>query len=198
MRASGGYTKSESHSYAISNIAYNPASGQTNSYLNQYSTTPGRNYNVSARLGYVEPLGKNWFAEARYQYSYKYNKSDRSRYNLNELNTTDFPGLSDYDASFGSTDESVRPSLGSLPTSDEILNMVRDENNSQYATYKYTDHTATLGIRYNSSAVRFNAGVDFNPEHTKMAYSRRCACATTFQRPTVWKYVTAARHHSPQ
>lgn len=172
LRASGGYTKSESHSYAISNIAYNPASGQTNSYLNQYSTTPGRNYNVSARLGYVEPLGKNWFAEARYQYSYKYNKSDRSRYNLNELNKTDFPGLSDYDASFGSTDESVRPSLGSLPTSDEILNMVRDENNSQYATYKYTDHTATLGIRYNSSAVRFNAGVDFNPEHTKMAYNR--------------------------
>ena len=70
LRARGGYTKSESHTYAISNIAHNPASGQTNSYLNQYSTTPGRNYNVSARLGYVEPLGKNWFAEARYQFSY--------------------------------------------------------------------------------------------------------------------------------
>ena len=179
FRASGGYTKSESNSYSISSIAYNKE-GQENSFLNQYSTTPGRNYNYSLRLGYVEPLGKNWFGEVRYQYSYKYNKSDRSRYNLNEL--ADLYGKAGYeaiteddlkysDATYGSS--SQRPAiLGTVPTLNEVLNYVRDLNNSQYATYKYTNHTATLGVRYNSETIRFNAGVDFNPEHTNMAYNR--------------------------
>lgn len=179
FRASGGYTKSESNSYSISSIAYNKE-GQENSFLNQYSTTPGRNYNYSLRLGYVEPLGKNWFGEVRYQYSYKYNKSDRSRYNLNEL--ADLYGKAGYeaiteddlkysDATYGSS--SQRPAiLGTVPTLNEVLNYVRDLNNSQYATYKYSNHTATLGVRYNTQAIRFNAGVDFNPEHTNMAYNR--------------------------
>lgn len=172
LRASGGYTKSESHSYSVSDIQYNSANTtQKGSFLNQYSTTPGKNYNYSVRLGYVEPLGKNWFGEMRYQYSYKYNQSNRSRYNLNSLyDMKDEKGLSDYDASFG--DASSYPSIGSLPTTDDILNYVRDLNNSQYATYKYFDHTATIGIRYNSSAIRFNAGVDFNPEKTNMTYNR--------------------------
>ena len=179
FRASGGYTKSESNSYSISNIIYNKE-GQENSFLNQFSTTPGRNYNYSLRLGYVEPLGKNWFGEVRYQYSYKYNKSDRSRYNLNEL--ADLYGKAGYeaiteddlkysDATYGSS--SQRPAiLGTVPTLNEVLNYVRDLNNSQYATYKYSNHTATLGVRYNTQAIRFNAGVDFNPEHTNMAYNR--------------------------
>lgn len=173
LRASGGYTKSENHSYSISSIIYNKE-GQANSFLNQYSTTPGRNYNYSVRLGYVEPLGKNWFGEVRYQYSYKYNKSDRSRYNLNELATLygkdDYKDITESDALFGS--ETNYPALGTLPITNDVLNYVRDLNNSQYATYKYTNHTATVGIRYNTSAIRFNAGVDFNPEHTNMAYNR--------------------------
>lgn len=173
LRASGGYTKSENHSYAISSITYNKE-GQAKSFLNQYSTTPGRNYNYSVRLGYVEPLGKNWFGEVRYQYSYKYNKSDRSRYNLNELASLygkdDYKDITESDALFGS--DTNYPVLGTLPTTNKVLNYVRDLNNSQYATYKYTDHTATVGIRYNTSAIRFNAGVDFNPEHTNMAYNR--------------------------
>lgn len=173
LRASGGYTKSENHSYAISSITYNKEE-KAKSFLNQYSTTPGRNYNYSVRLGYVEPLGKNWFGEVRYQYSYKYNKSDRSRYNLNELASLygkdDYKDITESDALFGS--ETNYPVLGTLPTTNKVLNYVRDLNNSQYATYKYTDHTATVGIRYNTSVIRFNAGVDFNPEHTNMAYNR--------------------------
>ncbi len=174
LRASGGYTTSQSHSFSISNIAYAPftdGKSANTSFLNQYSNTPGRNYNYSVRLGYVEPLGKNWFGELRYQFSYKYNKSNRSRYNLNELaDLQEQYGLSNYDASFGNTDG--YPTIGSLPTTDEVLNYVRDLDNSQYATYRYLNHTATLGVRYNSSAIRFNAGVDFNPERTKMHYIR--------------------------
>ena len=178
LRTSGGYTKSENNSYSISDIRYNTLTNPTNPgrNLNQYSTTPGKNYNISARLGYVEPLGKNWFGEVRYQYSYKYNKSDRSRYNLNELLLQDVDLVGPYNQKFGSLTD--YPELGSLPLAygnlsvNDILNLVRDANNSQYATYKYSNHSATLGVRYNSQTIRFNAGVDFNPEHTTMAYNR--------------------------
>ena len=178
LRTSGGYTKSENNSYSISDIRYNTLTNPTNpgSNLNQYSTTPGKNYNISARLGYVEPLGKNWFGEVRYEYSYKYNKSDRSRYNLNELLLQDVDLVGPYNQKFGSLTD--YPELGSLPLAygnlsvNDILNLVRDANNSQYATYKYSNHSATLGVRYNSQTIRFNAGVDFNPEHTTMAYNR--------------------------
>jgi len=177
LRARAGWSKTESESFSISKISYpvtattSTGEAQTGSFLNQYSFTPAKSYNYSAKLGYVEPLGKNWFAEVSYRFSYKYNHSDRSRYNLDSLYYAPYNTL--YDGQFASYgDEDSYPAIGSLPTTDEVLNYIRDNNNSQYATYKYYNHTATLGIRYNTKEIRFNAGVDFNPEKTKMKYNR--------------------------
>ena len=180
LRARAGWGKSESESFSISSINFNESTGKPSSFLNQYSNTPGKNWNLSTRLGYVEPLGKNWYGELRYQYSYKYTDSNRSRYNLNELASDAFrqehadlfaedPELEGELAGFGSTNSYP---IGTLPTRNDLLNYVRDQNNSQYATYKYFEHTATAGVRYNSEKIRFNAGVDFNPEKTKMRYNR--------------------------
>lgn len=171
LRLNGGYTKSESNSFSVSNIQYNPTSGRTPSFLNQYSTSPSKNWNYSARVGYVEPIAKNWFAEVRYQFSYKYSDSNRSRYNLDSLAYEPYASMwNGQFAAYGDADN--YPAIGSLPTLDGVLNYVRDLNNSQYATYKYYDHTATLGVRYNTQNVNFNVGVDFNPERTRMAYNR--------------------------
>lgn len=170
LQARGGYTTSESNSFTISQINYNEtAGGKNKSFLNQYSTTPSKNYNYSAGLSYVEPLGKNWYGEARYRFSYRYQDSDRSRYNLDSLAYDPYKTLFPDFAQFGDPDN--YPTIGSLPNRDDVLNYVRDLNNSQYATYKYYNHTATLGVRYNTKTIRFNAGVDFNPERTKMAYN---------------------------
>ena len=170
LQLRGGWSKSESNSFSISHISYNTSTGKAPSFLNQYSTSPSKSYNYSARLGYVEPLGNRWFGELRYQYAYKYSDSDRSRFNLDSLAyepyATLFPGY----ASYGDPD--AYPVIGSLPTEDQVLNYVRDLNNSQYATYKYYEHTATVGVRYNTSEINFNAGLDLNPELTKMAYNR--------------------------
>lgn len=170
LRARAGYTTSKSRSFSISHINYGDNSDKQGSFLNQFASTPSKNYNYSARFGYVEPLGKNWYGEVRYEFSYKYSDSDRSRYNLDSLAYDPYSSLYPQYTSYG--DETNYPTIGSLPTSDEVLNYVRDLNNSQYATYKYFDHTATVGVRYNSSTIRFNAGIDFNPEKTKMAYNR--------------------------
>ena len=160
LRGNFNYSKSHTSSFSISDINYSAASGRKPSFLNQYTFTPNKNYSYSVRLGYVEPLGKNWFAEARYEFSYRYQDSDRSLYNLSDLDT-------DY---FGSPQN--HPAIGTLPTEASILQTIRDDFNSQYATYKYYNNNFNVGVRYNSSTIRFNAGVSFNPQHTKMQYER--------------------------
>lgn len=166
-RISGGYSDSKSHSYSISTIGYYNSDNK-NSFLNQYSNMPSKSWNYSARMGYVEPLGKNWFAEARYQFSYRYTDGDRSRYNLDSLLYK--PEWAEQYGQYGNS--ANFPAIGSLPDVDAALNAVRDLQNSQYATYKYYDHTATASIRYNTKALRFSAGVDFNPEKTNLNYTR--------------------------
>ena len=161
LRASGSYNESESNAFSISNITY--FNGMAPQYLNQYSNTPSKNWNYNVRLGYVEPITKNLFAEVRYTFGHKYNDSDRSRYNLEQI-------INDPEQVWN--DPANYPIIGTLPSADELLNAVRDLQNSQYATYKYTDHTANIGLRYNTEAIRFNVGVDLNPEKTKMEYER--------------------------
>lgn len=161
LRASAGYSESESSSHSMSSIRYYN-SGKPASNLHQYSFMPSKNWNYNVRVGYTEPLGNNWFGEVRYEYGYKYNDANRSRYNLDKI--TDDPlgrnWVNDYAL------------FGTIPSDADLLNAVRDEYNSQYATYKYYDHTVNLGIRYNAGDIRFNAGVKFNPEKTDMAYER--------------------------
>lgn len=168
LRAQGGYTKSESNNFSISNITY--WNGRPSQFLNQYSTQPSENWNYSVRVGYAEPIAKNLFAEVRYQYSYKYTDSDRSRYNLDSLYYAPYASLYPQYTSYGDPDN--YPVIGSLPTEADVLMAVRDLNNSQYATYKYYDHTVNVGLRYNTDAIRLNAGVDFNPERTRLEYER--------------------------
>lgn len=161
LRASGGYSESKSHSYSMSNIRYYNSGSQA-SNLHQYSDMPSKNWNYSVRLGYSEPLCKNWFGEVRYEYGYKYNDANRSRYNLDQI-------INDPQGRNWINDYAL---FGTIPTEADLLNAVRDDYNSQYATYKYYDHNVNLGIRYNTETIRFNAGVKFNPEKTDMAYER--------------------------
>ena len=160
LRGNFNYSDAHTSNFAISDINYNAASGRPGKFMNQYTFTPNKSLNYSLRLGYVEPLGKNWFAEARYEFSYRFQDSNRSLYNLSDLDT-DYYGSSEY-----------HPVIGSHPTEADILQTIRDDYNSQYAKYKYYNNNVNIGIRYNSSTIRFNAGVSFNPQHTKMQYER--------------------------
>ncbi|MBR1593374.1 MAG: outer membrane beta-barrel protein [Alloprevotella sp.] len=161
FRGDISYNKSRSNSFSISDIHYYTQGTETSSsFLNQYTATPNKNWNYSLRLGYVEPLGKNWFAEARYEYSYRYQDSNRSLYALNNLT----------DGGWG--DSQNHPAIGTLPTEAALLQSVRDDFNSQFAEYKYYNNNVNVGVRYNSSDIRFNAGVSFNPQRTKMQYER--------------------------
>ncbi len=160
LRASGSHSKGDSESFSISDIYYFDTSREA-SFLNQYNSTPTMNWNYNVRLSYTEPLSKNWFAEARYEYAYRYNESNRSLYNLDLIDA----------ATWGNSEH--HPAIGTLPSPSELYaSGIRDDNNSQYATYKNFDHKANVGVRYKDEKIRFNIGVDFNPQKTKMEYER--------------------------
>jgi hypothetical protein len=159
LHGEGGYTQSKSHSYSISDIRYF-SSNREGDFVNQYSDNPSKNWNYAVKVGYVEPLGHQWFGEVNYTYSHKYSDSDHARYNLADSLGGEWADRQNY------------PAIGTLPTLDELVTYARDDYNSQFATYKYDNQTVTAGVRYNTSAIRFNAGVELNPERTKMDYVR--------------------------
>ena len=165
LNVSAGYSDSKNNSFSLSEITYykNGQANGTPTFKNQYSTTPGKNYNYSIRTSYAEPLGNDWFAEVRYDYSHRYNESNRSRYNLEQYDNGNSP-YGSYTTAF--------PIFGTVPDDETLLLAARDDYNSQYATYKYDDHNINLGIRYNTKEIRFNAGVDLKPQQTKLDYSR--------------------------
>ncbi len=167
----GGFGNSKSRSFSISNIDYFQQDRTT--FQNIYSYNPSKNWNYNVRLGYVEPLGKKWFAEARYQYSHRFTDGERQRYALHEMDDTTYR--------YNSFDWALE-NFGSAPTDAEILSAIRDERNSQYAKYHYSNHNITLGIRYNGEKIRTNIGVSLNPQHTKMDYNRPALLDTVVTR----------------
>ena len=172
LRLNAGYSKSESNNYSLSEILYfkGNAANSTSTFLNQYTTSPSKNYNYSARLSYSEPLGNNWFAEARYEYSHRYSDSNRSLYNLEDLKKY---AKDDNDEILNWCNYSSAINIfGTVPSDADLLAKVRDDYNTQYATYTYDDQNVNIGVRYNTKEIRFNAGVDFKPQHTKMEYTR--------------------------
>lgn len=158
LRLNGEYTHANSKRFNVSDITY--YTGKPASFLNQYETSPTESYGYSARFGYVEPLGKNWYAQVRYEYSYKYQDGRRSLYDLDKLDPLTYGNANAY------------PRLGTLPTDAQILETVRDLDNSQYATYRYFNNSVDLDLRYDTKNIRFHAGVSFDPQRTKMQYTR--------------------------
>jgi len=184
LRANAGYTDSESRSFSISDIKYFKAQpGEEHSFLNQYTSTPSKNWNYNLRLSYAEPFAKNWVTELRYEYAYKYSDSDRSLYDLDEID----PAV----GSWGSYDR--HPPIGILPTEADVLAAVRDDRNSRYATYRYQDHTAHVGVRYTTEKIRFNAGVGINPQRTEMEYRQPGQYLDTVVTRTVFKFAPQMR-----
>ena len=164
LRASAGYSKSTSHSFSNSMIDYfQPTAEQPNEWLNQFNDNPSKNWNASVRAGYSEPIAKNWHLQFNYQFSYRYSDSERALYEFSDYDVWSHP-------------------LGYIPSTVDSLMMVRDDQNSQYATYKYFTHRASVGIRYNTKMIRFNAGIDFVPQKTELAYNRPSQIDTTVTR----------------
>lgn len=163
FRGSIGWSRSDNEDFSIADVRY-LQTGRTD-FTHQYATEPSKGWNYSLRTGYTEPLGNNWYAEASYQYSYRYTKNDLSQYDLDTY--TAWQNFA---------------SFGTLPSTADSLLMALDGENSKYATYRYKTHRFSLGVRYNTESIRFNAGLDFNPQSTVLDYNRPAQIDTTVTR----------------
>lgn len=159
LRGQAGYTHSSSHSFSLSDIYYyqtTRTNGAHESYNNQYSLAPSTSWNYSARFSYSEPLFSHWFFQGSYEYEHKYSDRDRSLYQLDSLR----------DWGVGTNHP-----FGTLPSGDS-LNIVKNLENSQYATYKDDIHTINLGFRYVTKELNFHVGVRLQPQRTELNYQK--------------------------
>ena len=191
VTARGGWSRSEAFSYSKAQIftrQNTAAEGETPAFslkdntTHQFSTTPQKNWNVNVGGSYVEPLVGKWFGELRYNYERKFQDSDRALFDLYDApsfqqllaNQTQFATIGLYRAGNDAIASWTTDPLQALSAmnADDVLAAIRDASNSQYAQYNYSNHSVRLGIRYNTEKVRFNAAVNFNPEHTVLDYER--------------------------
>lgn len=191
LNANGGWNRSHSENYSLANVvsrqgtpgAYDHTSKNS---THQYTTTPSVNWNMRVGGSYVEPLAHKLYAEFRYNYSYRFQDQKRTLFNLYDPHDTGLSELvSKYNgfykpesnrtgSIYGEDYRSTTDLLNEFLTLNEedVLAAIRDEQNSQYATYRYNNHSANVGLRYNEGSIRLNAGLSFNPEHTIMDYKR--------------------------
>ncbi|MDO4210542.1 MAG: outer membrane beta-barrel protein [Bacteroidales bacterium] len=187
VQASGGWSKSESWNYSLSNIYTRQAAGEgSGSYAlnpngtHQYKLSPSINWNYSAGASVSKRLkeGTKWYGELRYNYTHRFQDTDNTLYDL--YAATDLPSvLEEYTGVYHARPDGVgtfdvNASLNDLLTMNEadVYAAFRDKENSRYSTYKYDTHRASAGVRYNTQTVQFNASVSFNPEHTNLHYDR--------------------------
>lgn len=178
LDVSGAYSNSTNESFNLSRITY-PKTQKQRTFTNQYNNNPSTSHNVSTRLSYTEPLSSKLNLQGSYQFQYRFSDADRTMYSIDSL-LTKFPQFY--------TEEQLY--MGYLPGLD-TLNMIKNWENSQYATYNEYNHNATLMARYNNKwdngqELRINAGVTFQPQTTHMDYKKNMLDTTVVRNTFNW------------
>lgn len=179
LRMRGGYSDSDNKSFNISDVNYflqrKPDGGYERSYMHQYNVNPSKSYNGSADLSYSEPLFAGAHLQFSYRYQYRYSDSDRSMYSLDSL------------VSKGviTQEELETYPLEYIPGVD-WLDLARNYQNSQYATYKEHNQDATVMFRYRKEKVRFSAGISVQPQKTYMDYTKGSLDTTVVRNVLNW------------
>lgn len=159
LRASGNYSDSNNRSYSLSDIYYYQ-NNQRRRINNQYQDRPSNNWDYSMRLSYTEPLlVKGLYLNTSYEYQHKYQDQNRNLYQLDSLD------------GYGRNGETPRYPLGYLPSGDSLL-LAKSIENSRYATYHDDIHTANVGLRFVNKMFNLSAGVQMQPQRTKLDYQK--------------------------
>jgi hypothetical protein len=121
---------------------------------NRYSLTPTKNWNYNVRLTYSEPLLPRTYLQFSYEFQYRYQKSDRSTFNLDMYNfdnvTADYREWDNY------------LSLLTRPLENYLSVPL-----SRYSEYKNYIHTAEVMLRIVRDNYNFNVGVQMIPQSSK-------------------------------
>lgn len=150
FRGRFGYGDSDNDSYNSTDTRYFLETDPDKQYnrIRRYNTSPGTNYNYRAQLTYSEPIARATFLQLSYQFQYQYRENDRSVFDL-----------SSFDWNMGDK----------LPQGYEAF---KDKNQSKYAEYKTYTHEAMAGLRFIRPKYQLNAGMNFQPQNTRLSYKK--------------------------
>ncbi len=107
-------------------------------------------YNYSAQITYSEPIARATFLQFSYQFQYKYSESDKTTYDLYQIN----------------------PEWGigePLPTGYENHAV---DSLGKYAEYRYYNHDASVSLRFIREKYQLSAGMSFQPQSSKLSYKK--------------------------
>ena len=156
-----GLTNSNSKTLTLSDVVLYQLlnqEGEDSIYsTNRWNTTPTRSWNYSVKGTYTEPIVKNLFLQASYQFKYNFNKTDRSTYDFSEFGSM-INGLPEY----RSWDDYLNP----LTDGGVILDDYKDVSLSKYAEYTNYIHEVDLMLRYVKPKYNFNIGFMVQPQKT--------------------------------
>ena len=143
------YGDSDNDQYSSSDTYYFlTGDTQDNDIIRRYITSPSDNYSYQAQATYSEPIAKGTFLQFSYRFQYSLSKSDKNTYDLASL------GWEMGDALPG----------GYLDH--------RDDDQSKYAEYQTYAHDAQIGLRLMRTKYQLNAGLSFQPQHTRLTYQK--------------------------
>ncbi|MCI1681102.1 MAG: outer membrane beta-barrel protein [Bacteroides sp.] len=148
-----GYTNNDNDQYTESSTNYyqlqNYLGGDSTLIRNQYITTPTRNYNYSGRITYSEPIARATFLQFSYKFTYKYSKSDKTTFDLQNF-----------------------PSWGIESPLPEGYDDYAVDSLSKYAKYQYYNHDASVSLRFIRPMYQLSMGMSFQPQNSKLSYKR--------------------------
>jgi len=138
------YSQNLSHYYMLTS-----STGEDSILVrNQYITTPTKSHSLMGQLTYSEPIANQVYLQFSYQFTYGFNKSDKSTYDL-----ASFPWILGQD----------------LPTNYQTAVV---DSLGKYAEYRYYNHDAMLALRVVRDKYQFTAGLSFQPQNTKLSYKK--------------------------
>lgn len=158
LRAEGGYSKTNSHSFSTSNVhlyLVQNALGLDSTYqTNRYNVTPTKNLSYSLQATYSEPIWRAVFLQFSYKYGYSYNKSERATYDFSNLGENLFAGISPLYRGWNSY-------LARLANPYESY---LDSDLSRYSEYKNYTHELEVMLRIIRQKYTLNVGVMVQPQ----------------------------------
>lgn len=181
LNLEGSYSKNENNDFSRALLNFYQRSDKTATYQN--TTQPNKNYTYQARLSYSEPIFKNANLQFSYQVQHRFQDQNRVMLSYADLaKRLDDMGIVGYTA-----EDLYTGNITGLNT----LTLVKDMQNSQYATYKELNHNAMAMLRYNSKFVNgqnvsLNIGISYQPQITHMDYVKAKIDTTIIRRTSNW------------
>lgn len=177
LNVDGGYSESDNKSYSRSMVRYYQRTSDDLNADYQNTMSPSKNYNIQGRFSYTEPILKGTVLQLSYQAQYRFQDTNRDMWIYDKLEEAlkdkDLADVTAADLYYGTYKGMSFESYGI-----DLTQLVRDTENSQYATYREFNQSVNLMFRHNSKLengqeFNFNAGVNWQPQRTDMEYEKR-------------------------